>query len=72
MTVYERVTVSVTTSTDLDCNRKIPEQFEAVMLSYMEEGEPEGIEVIVLFGLSHTVIFAGGGTVELKSFPVSQ
>jgi len=38
----------------------------------MEEGEPEGIEVIVLFGLSHTVIFAGGGTVELKSFPVSQ
>jgi hypothetical protein len=72
VTVNEIVTIWVTTGTDVDCNRKIPEQFEAVMLSFMEEAVAERIEVIVLFELSHRVIFGGGGIVKVKSSPSSQ
>jgi hypothetical protein len=72
VTVKERVTICVTTSTDSDCNRKIPEQFEAVMLSYMEEDEPEGIEVIVLLELSHRVKLGSAGVVKVTSSPPSQ
>jgi hypothetical protein len=65
VTVKERVMVCVTILTGVLCNRNTPEQFEAVILSYMEEGELERIEVIVLFGLSHSVIFGGGGIVKV-------